>query len=109
MEKVNVFYKPEVEDYINGLVFVLYQEKYFDYLEDAIEYKNKIIDFIENNIADFPYKPTPLPLYSLGSKYIFYKSNHRTMWYIFFEKEDNMYLITFVTNNHSEIAQHLNL
>ena len=38
---------------------------------------------------------------------MFYKSNPRTTWYIFFDKEDNQYLITFITNNHTEIAKYL--
>ncbi|MBX2965409.1 MAG: hypothetical protein KF845_04625 [Cyclobacteriaceae bacterium] len=91
MEKINVIYKPEIENYINELVYVLYQEQYFDNLENAIRYKDKIIDFIEGSIANFPYKQTPLPLHSLSSKYIFYNSNRKTTWYIFFEKENGTY------------------
>lgn len=39
-------------------------------------------------------------LYYFGEKYIFYNSNKRTMWYIFFEKSNNNYLITGILNNH---------
>jgi hypothetical protein len=104
MEEIKIFYKPDVELFLNELIFVLYKENYFSYLENAIGYKNKIIDFIEENIENFPYQNTPLPLYSLGSKYIFYKSNARTTWYVFFEKEENQILITYISNNHTEIA-----
>ncbi len=107
MEKVEVFYKPEVEKFINELVFILYKEDYFSFLENAIEYKDKLIDFIENNIQSFPFRFSPLPLYSFGSKYIFYRSNSRTTWYVFFEQKDNKYLITYVTNNHSELSKYL--
>ncbi|MES2240340.1 MAG: hypothetical protein V4497_08795 [Bacteroidota bacterium] len=107
MEEIKIFYKAEVENYINELIYILYKENYFSYLENAIEYKDRIIDFIEQNIASFPSKTTPLALYHLGSKYIFYKSNQRTTWYIFFEKKENQYLITFITNNHTEIAKFL--
>lgn len=107
MEKIEIFYKVEVENYINELVFVLFQEDYFLFLENAIEYKDKIINFIETNIANFPYRNTPIPLASLGTNYIFYKSNNRTTWYVFFEKEKNKFLITYITNNHSEIASFL--
>lgn len=54
MEKINVFYKSEVELFINELIYILYKEDYFNYLENAIEYKDTIIDFIEQNIASFP-------------------------------------------------------
>lgn len=89
MEEIKIFYKPEVENYINELILILYNDNYFSYLENAIAYKDKIIDFIEVNISSFPSKPTPLELYNLGSNYIFYKSNPRTTWYIFFERRKN--------------------
>ena len=101
MEKISIYYKPEVSDYINDLIYAVYKEKYFSYLENAIDYKDKIIDFIENNIAQFPYKNTPLELNHLGSKYLFYKSNNRTTWFVFFENHNNDYLVTYITNNHS--------
>lgn len=107
MEKIKIFYKPDVEYFLNELIYILYKENYFSYVENAIDYKDKIIDFIEENITVFPYKSTPLPLYELGSKYIFYKSNSRTTWYIFFEREENQFLITYLTNNHTEISKFL--
>ncbi|WP_396168951.1 hypothetical protein [Flavobacterium sp.] len=100
MEKVIILYKPEVEIYLNGLIFDLFHEKYFSYLENSILYKDKIIDFIESDIATFPSKKTPAALKTFGSKYIFYKSNQRTTWYVFFENKDNNYLITNIINSH---------
>lgn len=102
MEKVIILYKPEVEIYLNGLIFDLFHEKYFSYLENSILYKDKIIDFIESDIATFPSKKTPAALKTFGSKYIFYKSNQRTTWYVFFENKDNNYLITNIINSHCE-------
>lgn len=107
MEEIKIFYKDEVENYINDLVLILHKGNYFNFLENAIDYKDKIIDFIEENISTFLFKNTPIPLISLGSKYIFFKANHRTSWYIFFENEEDIYLVTFITNNHSEIFQYL--
>jgi hypothetical protein len=100
VEKVIILYKPEVEIYLNGLIFDLFHEKYFSYLENSILYKDKIIDFIESDIATFPSKKTPAALKTFGSKYIFYKSNQRTTWYVFFENKDNNYLITNIINSH---------
>lgn len=107
MEKINVFYKPEVEYYINELVYILYTQNYFSFLENAILYKDNLIDFISQNIATFPYKNTPIKLVHLGSKYIFYKANEKTTWYIFFESKNDNYIVTFITNNHTEIAEML--
>ncbi|WP_194766245.1 hypothetical protein [Tamlana sp. I1] len=107
MEKINIYYKPEVVGYINDLIFKLYENEYFGFLESAIDYKNNLIDFIENNIATFPKKFIPLSNASLGSYYMFYSSNKRTTWYIFFEKENNNFLVTFISNNHSVISKNM--
>lgn len=53
-------------------------------------------------------KQTPINLIELGSKYIFYKASQNTTWYIFFETSGNRYLVTFITNNYSEIIQFYN-
>jgi hypothetical protein len=102
LEEINILYRPEVEMYLNELIFVLFKEKYFSYLENSILYKDKIIDFIENDIATFPSKKTPESLKNFGSKYIFYKSNQRTTWYVFFENKNNNFLITNIINSHCE-------
>lgn len=107
MEKTLIYYKPEVVDFINQLVFDLYQKEYFGFLDDAIQYKDKLIDFIEKELPNFPYRHTPFILRNFGSKYIFYKANYQTSWYIFFENRNNEYLITFITNNHNKIAKFL--
>lgn len=107
MEKINLFYKLEAEDYFNELVFILFKEDYFSYLENAIIYKDKILNFIESNITTFPSKKTPTQLKNFGSSYIFYKANHRTTWYVFFENSENNYLITNIINSHSKEAKWL--
>ena len=43
----------------------------------------------------------------LGKKYIFYKANSRTTWYVFFESNENKILITGILNNHCEEAKWL--
>jgi len=71
-------------------------------MQSSYDYVDKIIDFIENDIATFPSKKTPTALKNFGSKYIFYKSNQRTTWYIFFENKNNNFLITNIINSHCE-------
>jgi hypothetical protein len=53
LERIKLFYKPEVEHYFNELVLNLFNQDYFSYLENAIIYKDKILYFIENNISTF--------------------------------------------------------
>lgn len=102
LEEINIQYLSDVKAQLNELVFVLYENEYFSFLENSFEYVDRIIDFIENQIAIFPSKKTPKKLIRLGSKYVFYKINNQTTWYIFFENKDNRYLVTHITNNHSE-------
>ena len=107
MEKVEIFFRKEVEDFFNALVLKLYEKDYFSSLEYAIDYKEKIILFLKKSVNLFPAKKTPKKLKSFGSLYVFYKANRRTTWYIFFERFDNNFLITHITNNHSEDAKYL--
>ena len=102
MEKARIKFKEEVVEYLNQLTLSLFNLEYFSYLENAIAYKNRIIHFIEYNINTLPHRITPTRLKHLGSKYIFYKSNKRTTWYVFFEQKEQNYLITYITNNFSE-------
>lgn len=54
MEKINIIYESNVENYLNDLVHILFEEEYFGFMDSSIIFKDKIIDFIEDNIASFP-------------------------------------------------------
>lgn len=105
MEKI--VFKNKVLDYFDELVYTLFKEEYFSYSENAQLYVDKIVDFIISEIGSFPHKSTPQKLQYLGSNYIFYKANARTTWYIFFEKQKSIFLITGIINNHCEEAKKL--
>ena len=107
MEKVTIIYIPEVEIYLEDLVDILFYEEYFGFEDAAQNYAEKIVNFIEESIETFPLKKTPKELKNFGQNYIFYKSNQRTTWYIFFEKFDNNYLITNIINSNSEEVKFL--
>lgn len=102
MEKIEIQYLSDVEARLYNLVFILYEKGYFSFLENSFEYVDNLVDFIEQDIANFPHKQTPENLIRFGSKYVFYKANNHTTWYIFFENKDNRYLVTYITNNHTE-------
>lgn len=97
----------DVINQLDDLVFTLFKEDYFSYPENAKIYVDKIVDFKSSNIETFPNKITPLKLVHLGEKYIFYKANSRTTWYIFFEKHKNKIIVTGILNNHSPLANEL--
>ena len=101
MEKI-IVYNPDFEKQIQKIVDVLFDEEYFGYIEFAIDYVNRIYDFIFQNINKPISKPTPKKFKKFGKYYIKYKANNRTFWYIFFDKKDNQYLVNYILNNHSQ-------
>ena len=105
--EIKVVFTPHVIDFLDDLVRVLYKKEYFGFVETAEEYVAKIYDSVPENIKLGAHKLTPKSLKYRGSNYIFYKSNRRTTWYIFFEKSQQNYLITGIINNHCEEAKEL--
>jgi hypothetical protein len=102
-----VIFDGQVLNYFDELVFTFFKKEYFSFPENAKEYVDKIVGFVTAEIFTFPHKKTPKSLQYLGSNYIFFKSNSRTTWYIFFEKRENNFLITGVINNHCNEAKEL--
>ena len=100
-------FQNNVLNYFDTLIFVLFENEYFGFVESSEEYINRIVDFIYSNINSFPSKKTPTELQKFAANYIFYKINPRTTWYIFFEKQNNDYFITHIMNNHCEDAKWL--
>jgi hypothetical protein len=77
---------------------ILYEDEYFGFVEDALEYADSLKEFIYT-IPDLKHKRTSYTKY--GSYYCKYKHNHKTTWYITFDVDDDTYLILNITNNHS--------
>lgn len=105
--EIKVVFTPYVIDFLDDLVRVLCKKEYFGFIETAEEYVSKIYDAVPENIKLSPHRLTPKSLKYLGPNYIFYNSNNRTTWYIFFEKKNHNYLITGIINNHCEEAKQL--
>jgi hypothetical protein len=91
---------PEVEDYLEDLIEILYQKEYFGFEESSYEYVLSIVNYVLENIQTVKTKITPEELSHRGSSYIAFRSSKRTTWYIFFDREDLNFLITFISNNH---------
>ena len=107
--KINIIISHKVVDFLDDLSKVLYKKEYFGFIESADEYVLKIYDDIDKNIFLNFHKKSPQKLLYLGKYYIFYNSNKRTTWYVFFEKSANNYLITGILNNHCEEANGMEL
>ena len=97
-----IIFKQSVIQYLDELVLVLYINEYFGYIESAELFVDKLTDYINEHIITFPARKTPLKIKYLGSKYMFYKSNQRTTWYIFFEQKDTNFVITNIINSNSK-------
>lgn len=71
MEKVKIEILPEVTDFLNELVEILFYKEYFGFEDTAQFYVQKIYDFIENDLINFPKKSTPKKLKNLGLTMLF--------------------------------------
>jgi hypothetical protein len=105
--KIKVVFTLYVINFLDDLVRILYKKEYFGFIETAEEYVSKIYDAVSENVKINTHIQTPKGPKYLGSNYIFYKSNSRTTWYVFFEKRNQNYLITGIINNHCEEAKEL--
>ena len=96
-----IFYSDEFENQINEIIDVLFDGGYLGFKESAIEYGDRIYDFIFKNIDKPISKFSPEKFQKFGKFYIKYKANENTNWYIFFDRKDNRFLINHILNNHT--------
>lgn len=79
-----IIYSQKFHQSIEKLVEILFVKQYFSFIDDCQVYVSKIYDFIDDNISKPIYRDTLIPLRMFGEKYIRYKANNQTFWYIFF-------------------------
>ena len=109
---MNVIILPEVLEYLDNLVYILFKKRYFSYLETSINYIDDLIDNIEITLPIRVQKPAPeyFDRYGKKMKYATFKKNRSTTWYAFFttynNNEETVYLVRYIANNHT-IAQYL--
>ena len=98
-----VIYANEIALFINELLVILSEKGYFSFPDSAKAYKDKLLDYIEKYIGIIPGKTAPkyFNRYGKDLKYISYKANKTTTWYIFYQQKDNVFLIRYIANNHT--------
>lgn len=101
MGKIVVF-SNNVESDLKKLVDILHEKIYFGFKNDAKLYVQEIVLFVINNDFKINVRSTPKKLQKFGKKFLRYKANNHTFWYIFFDQRDNQFLINHVLNNHSQ-------
>ena len=97
-----IIYSPLFLSQLDDLAKVLYQKEYFGFIEDVDYYIDKIYDFIESNIHYPISKNSPEKFQKYGKRYLRYKANNLTFWYIFFDQNDNRFIVNHILNNHSQ-------
>jgi len=103
---------PEVYNYLDELVTILYENDYFGFEDFAIAYVDELLDNILTTLPVRSHKPAPeyFEKYGKDLYYAVFKKNNRTSWYVFFtkyiEQEEIIYLVRYISNNHS-VAQHI--
>lgn len=105
---------PEVRNYFAELMQILYDEGYFSFEENAIEYVTDLFADIEQNLPTKSRKPAPVYFEKYGKDlyYASFRKSKHTQWYVFFTihtdtfSDTQIFLIKYVSNNHM-VSQHL--
>jgi hypothetical protein len=103
---------PKVQQYLESLKKVLFEEEYFGFEESAIKYVNTLFDDIIATLPIRQHKPAPQYFEKFGKnmEYAVFKKNKRTSWYVFFRvylhNGEEIYQIRYIANNHI-IARYL--
>lgn len=109
---MKIVFLPEVLDYFNELSTVLYENDYFGFEADAMNYVDELLKDIQTNLSTSVQKPAPTHFDKYGARmsYATFRRSKSTQWYVFFtkyKKDKNItYLIRHISNNHV-IAQFL--
>ena len=104
--KVNAI--PEVKQYLNDLISILYEKGYFSYETTAQKYVDGLLDDIMTNLPTKLKRPAPqhfIDLYGEGLYYAVFPKSRRTQWYAFFRMYKNdgklFYQVRHIENNHT--------
>ena len=103
---------PEVQQYLNELINILYNKGYFGFEETALKYVSELETEIRETLPYRHKRKAPKYFERYGKDMFFatFKKSKRTQWYVFFSKyeenKETIYLIRHIENNHTA-AQYL--
>ena len=97
-------FSPYVERDLLNLVDVLIDKGYLYSYPFAVKYVDDLIEYIETHIDICIHKDAPsfFSKYGRNLKYMTYKCNYHTTWYILFEEHDDVLFVKYITNNKYE-------
>ncbi|UFH32797.1 hypothetical protein LNP04_03500 [Chryseobacterium sp. C-71] len=100
MEEI-IIYSEKFNQSLEELVEVLFTKEYFGFRIDCELYADRIYDFVDFNVNKPISRNTPDKFQKYGRKFLKYKANNNTSWYIFFDQKGGQFLINYIINNHS--------
>lgn len=100
---MKIIFAPSVREYLKEVSEILYENEYFGFEEDAIEYIDTLTLDIYETISHRVRKHAPsyFSRYGKGLYYSVFKKNDNTQWYVFFNYEDDVFYIRYIGNNHT--------
>jgi len=77
---------PEVQQYLESLKKILFENEYFGFEDSAQKYVDDLFDDIITTLPTRLHKSAPkyFDTYGKGMEYTVFKKNQRTLWYVFF-------------------------
>jgi len=105
---MKIFAVPEVIEYLEELVDILYEKEYFGFENTSVVYVADLFEDIITNLPIKQHKPAPAYYnkYGKGMYYASFVKNRHTTWYAFFTKYEEggeiIYLVRYIGNNHTE-------
>jgi len=101
MEREIIFSK-KVETYLDELMLLLFEKEYFGLPDLAKSYVDRLVSFVEQHIGILSGRKAPdfFQYFGQDLKYITFRANKNTSWYVFYQERNNIYLIRYITNNH---------
>lgn len=105
---MTIIFAASVREYLREVSEILYEKDYFGFAENAIEYIDSLTLDIYQTLPNRLHKPAPRYFDKYGKEllYAVFKKNDNTQWYVFFNYEDDIFLIRYIGNNHT-CAQYL--
>jgi len=103
---------PKVQQYLESLKKILFENEYFGFEETAQKYVDDLFLDIKTNLPICLKKPVPphFDRYGKDMYYAVFKKSKYTQWYVFFRiykvEGEIIYQIRYISNNHV-IAQYL--
>ena len=97
-----IIYSDKVKLFLNELFEILYEKGYFSFIDTADTYVNRLTRYAEKYVGIVPMKNanTYFSRYGINMKFITYRANKNTTWYILYQHRDDIFLIRHITNNH---------